>query len=379
MSYSLSADQIQTVIAKIYDAALDKGQWLEMLQVMSKLLGAEQGIMRVITADNSRIISQDSFNKSADWNKQYKEYYHRIDPYIPHFQKRGLNVLGVTEHLFDINTFRKTQFHADFLKPQNILHAIGGCFTIDPQSYIYLAMHRSYQQGGFGDSELESIRLLVPHLKKARLLNQKLQGIEIENKLFRDSLNQINSALLLVNRDAEVIYINARAELVINQTQCLSIKQNRLSIGMPDVKKRLDKLISGAIGARLPKQIGTMQYRDPVMHSISILVSPVNPDQINHEKQYVESALIVLSPSQQSVSYSATLLASLYQLSPSESRLAEQLCYGLALDQIAEKFSVSKNTLRTQLRSIFTKIGVSRQVDLVNLIKSGPAGLINLR
>jgi DNA-binding CsgD family transcriptional regulator len=46
---------------------------------------------------------------------------------------------------------------------------------------------------------------------------------------------------------------------------------------------------------------------------------------------------------------------------------------GLSLYEVADILSISRHTARNQLKSIFEKMGVHRQVDLVRLLQSLPA------
>jgi DNA-binding NarL/FixJ family response regulator len=55
-----------------------------------------------------------------------------------------------------------------------------------------------------------------------------------------------------------------------------------------------------------------------------------------------------------------------YGLTAAETRLASMLMEGLALEQIATRLGVSRNTLRSQLRQIFRKTGTRRQAELVS-------------
>jgi len=61
-------------------------------------------------------------------------------------------------------------------------------------------------------------------------------------------------------------------------------------------------------------------------------------------------------------------LRRLYGLTTAESRLAAALARGDAPKKAAQRFQVSENTIRTQLKSVLAKTGVRRQVDLVLLI-----------
>lgn len=61
-------------------------------------------------------------------------------------------------------------------------------------------------------------------------------------------------------------------------------------------------------------------------------------------------------------------LAALFQFTRAESGVASALVNGLSVEQIAERHQVSRETVRTQLKSIFGKLGVSKQQDVVRLL-----------
>ena len=69
------------------------------------------------------------------------------------------------------------------------------------------------------------------------------------------------------------------------------------------------------------------------------------------------------------------LLAGLFDLTPAEARVARSLASGLTLEQIAKTHSVSINTARNQLASLFQKTGAQRQSQLV-LLFSGASGVV---
>ncbi|RWO21697.1 MAG: hypothetical protein E5Y16_29510 [Mesorhizobium sp.] len=67
---------------------------------------------------------------------------------------------------------------------------------------------------------------------------------------------------------------------------------------------------------------------------------------------------------------SPTLLAGLFDLTPSEARLAAVLSQGRPLKDAASDLKITVKTGRTYLERIFAKIGTSQQSQLVALLKS---------
>ncbi|OOZ39189.1 hypothetical protein BOW53_12445 [Solemya pervernicosa gill symbiont] len=62
------------------------------------------------------------------------------------------------------------------------------------------------------------------------------------------------------------------------------------------------------------------------------------------------------------------MLKSIYELTPSEIRLAESIVDGLTPAEAANRFHVSVNTTRSQLRALFAKTDTQRQAELVRLL-----------
>jgi len=66
------------------------------------------------------------------------------------------------------------------------------------------------------------------------------------------------------------------------------------------------------------------------------------------------------------------LVQSLFDLTPAEARVARGIVTGNTLDEIAAGGSVSRNTVRTQVRGVLEKTGFRRQAEIVAL----PGGIM---
>jgi len=376
---SQSIEKQQALVSHIYDAALDENQWSDVLAKIAKAVNSEQGIMRIMNANFDNVERVYAHNKDPEWNRPYNSYYKNVDPWLKMVGLRH-DFLACTHNVISDNEYKNTEFYADFVSPQDIHFGMGGFLHNSHKSKSYLSFHRSHRWTGFESDTFEFFKIIVPHMKKAVLINERTRTVDFENSLLRDSLDHCSSPLLLVNKEGEVLFMNSQAEELIKRQPGISIKQGYIYAQAVEDNRELRKLIHQASDNSTRDGLlggGGMCFTDANKRvALSIMVTPLNPARLNSDIDCGECALLLLSSSSLKASFSTEMLISLYSFTPAEARLVEQMCRGLTLDQIADQFKLSKNTLRTQLRSSFRKTGVARQVDLVNLVNNGPLGAI---
>src|SRR5208337_3644578 len=79
-------------------------------------------------------------------------------------------------------------------------------------------------------------------------------------------------------------------------------------------------------------------------------------------------ALIVITPVCPGEIPTATLLRGLFDLTAAEARVAREIATGNTIRNIASQTAKSEETIRTQLKAVFAKTGVSRQAELSSLL-----------
>jgi len=84
-------------------------------------------------------------------------------------------------------------------------------------------------------------------------------------------------------------------------------------------------------------------------------------------------AVVFIADPDRPVGIHPEVLARLYDLTPAEAILAEGLANGRDLNNLSGELGVSRNTLRSQLQSVFSKTHTNRQAELVKMILTGPA------
>jgi DNA-binding CsgD family transcriptional regulator len=78
--------------------------------------------------------------------------------------------------------------------------------------------------------------------------------------------------------------------------------------------------------------------------------------------------ILVVTPLGSSQTLPDDLLNGLFDLSPAEIRAANGLLEGKTIDDLAARFGLSRETIRSQMKAVLAKTGTARQSDLVSLL-----------
>lgn len=208
-----------------------------------------------------------------------------------------------------------------------------------------------YRGGGEADFQPDEKRLLcqlLPHLERLLSIQFALQA------------RRGGSAALMLKRDGTVLHHDPRAGSM------RIVGGKLLQLGEHCSPSIADALRMVADGGR-PVAI-LFRERDSY-HLRRALLSPCMPEQAGYFGDAVMPAfaLTLYSPPRLGPEGEAALMR-LYQLTEAEARVAVALVNGATPADIAQRHQVAISTVRTQVRAVFDKCGVSKHVDLVQAL-----------
>ena len=106
-----------------------------------------------------------------------------------------------------------------------------------------------------------------------------------------------------------------------------------------------------AVGDRLP----TVAHVIPVRRSANDFFAQAN-------------ALLLFTPVDRAAVPTTEVLQGLFDLTPAEARVARAIGGAQSIDMLAAAQGVSRETVRSQLKVVLAKTGLSRQSELVSLL-----------
>ena len=265
-----------------------------------------------------------------------------------------------------------TVFHQKVLQPLGIAPGPGFCVVLgrDAERLIGFVLVLSRKPDWVPRTKDRALlELLAPYLIRAVAvglhLNQHRSSIEALIGIF----DALVMGVVLLDAHAEVSFANRSAAEMLGVSAGLS---GTGPSAAAETKRR-----TAALRALLRSESGTadaaLSYPHPVdgrpLHIVSTPLRRTGAGNLPDER--FASAIFLGDPGI-GVAGTEHALADLYDLTPSEERLALRLAAGDTLAEAAARLGIRLSTARGVLRSVFEKTGTHRQPNLVRLLLTLP-------
>lgn len=283
--------------------------------------------------------------------------------------QRAPRMIGLRHPGFvsDLDVFEREELdrqpdQVEFLRPRGYGWGAGTFVDIPNGDVAIYTLERRFATGPFDRASIALLDALRPHLARSALLATRL-GLE-RAKSAVGTLEELGIPAAVLGRDARVLAANDLLEGLDGQIAFAAFGRIRLA-----AKSAQDRLSEGLA------RIAQGEVRQST--SIGLKATPTSPAAVLHLVPICGSAhdifaqslsLLLVSPLARPSSPEAGILSGLFDLTPSEARVAKSIGEGRTVGEIASDHAVGVETVRSQLKSVLAKVGVSRQSDLVGLL-----------
>lgn len=257
----------------------------------------------------------------------------------------------------------------------------------------------------FTSSAHSALELLGSHIERAVRLFDERYGLRLRQTALQSALSKLVLGLIIIGPDNQLIFQNSMAELMLSQHKGLRIKGGRLRAYFRADQERLTGMLARIAGneslsARSANHLALTVRHPQRSAPIAVMLAPLADGLIGGEGHrrcvalYLSCSDGAFDTSTDSVTGEAyeartsvtstkcaamrdrkcattDVLNALYQLSPAEAAIAISLSNGLTVTEISRRHNVTSDTVRTQLKSVFTKMGVNKQQDVIRVLLGG--------
>jgi DNA-binding CsgD family transcriptional regulator len=394
-----SSATVTRLLGRLYDAAAAPELWPEFLQDLRLTANADMAYVLAVDSDHGCDLSiQQGFEDSAV--AKYQQYFVGKDLILSgflHAKAQSGDWIGDSQSVIPSEDLRRSEIFNDFMKPNGVAHQCGATLSgLRSGQEAGICMMRSENAGAFEQETIALLAILAPHVKRAVKLHQTLDMARAEASSLRQSIETVGLPVVSVGGNGEILNITQAAQDFLNARDGLAIQGKRLCPTLQSEAQRFSELIAGAVstgaGSRGCKASRCTSSTAPQARSRllwtpasggAMLVSrrrPKRPLQVvvtpfHSSSAFLSgkpSALIFLSDPDAMPASRSSILRQLYGLTPTESRLADLLTAGHELGAAADQLTMTAQTARFHLKSVFRKTGTCRQTGLVRMVLGLP-------
>ena len=233
---------------------------------------------------------------------------------------------------------------------------------------------RPRAKGPYSTEEIQSLSLLLPHVRQMFTLQVRLGTLETTIASLHDTIDRLGAPVILVGVSGLVVHANSAGQEELKRGSWLIQKDGRLMPRQPGDRTVFSQLLNNTASGAFehPAQTRQMVLRDArgvpaVAQFYRLRGLPPVP---GAPPSPVAVFLAGTGPRPQR-------FPSGFGFTASETRLADLLMAGLSPVETAEQLGVSHNTIKTHLKALFFKTGTHRQSQLVAFLHA--LGTVPLR
>ena len=224
-------------------------------------------------------------------------------------------------------------------------------------------------------AQARMIERLLPHVRNYVHVSRSLAGARALGASFSSLLDQTRIGVIQLDWHGRLLAANDSARDLLRQGNGLTDQGGFLGGHWPEDDARLARLVAAALPAGdAQAEGGSMPVRRRFAgRGLVLNVRPMTFRQMDLGVPEV-GALVLVEDLDRPVGLDAERVGSVLGLTATEGQVAVLLAEGRSVPEIARLLGRAPTSVRTHVKSMHRKLGVSRRQDLVRLVLSVPEG-----
>lgn len=262
-------------------------------------------------------------------------------------------------HLHSARELRELPLYRDFLNPRG---AAAGAASVIQGSMddVLVVAFEAFPSHKHSRRAVVPLNRLRPHLARALSLGSQIEMARLHSIL--EAFEACATAVALLDEHGGVVGAN---ELFQARTEGLA-RPDRAGLAFQDVRAR--QRFQEFLQTHGRQGLGTsLALRDKTKFGAAVLhIVPARRDDANVFGRVAYYA-VMAKPDNELLPCS-DIIAALFDLTPAEARVARAVAKGQSPGAVAGELKISAETVRSHLKRVFSKTGVSRQSELAALL-----------
>ena len=370
-------DTFERVLASMQDASLDDSLWPTTSALIDEACGATGNGLFVCQDSGERvgIVHAAIFFRGQpceDLQREYVEIYHQVDERVPRLRELPESHLAHVSSLFTEKELKTSPVYNESLRKMGAQNGLNVRLDGPAGCHIFWGTADPFEPGYWGPDQIAMIKRLLPHIRHFVWVRRALATAGAVAASLTELLDNSRIGVIHLDHYGRLAEVNDRGLDILRQRGGLSENKGYLSAWEPADNENFQRLLEGALplsAGNFPTGGATAVRRLPPQPALLVHVLPVSTFGRGRSLGGLGAMVVVVDPISQPC-VSPGLIAKTFGLTPAESRVAAMLAEGKTVGEIALATGRQRSAIYWLLRQIYSKLGISRQVDLVRMVLS---------
>ena len=364
----------ERILASLHEAALDPDRWPGASLLIDESLGTHGNSL--VCADGESVGDIRFYSawiclrgeRHPELERLYFGTYYPLDEQIPRVLSSPFNRLF---HITELYTERELKTSEAYNAHRTHAHA-GNAIEVrlrgSNRLRILWQVSDPVDGDGWSSVQLDRIRGLLPHIRHVVRVQQTLAGAGVLGKTLTELIEVSGLGIMQLDGRGRIVAVNDQARDLLRTGDAVLDRDRLLFARLQRDNDDLQRLLNRALpplGVRGAG--GSSIVRRDTLPPLVLHVHPVEWQKTDFPFSPVAALVLVVDPVSEAALDPAVVAAAL-DLTGMESRVAILLAQGMSVREIATTTGRKENTIRSHVKHIFAKHGLSRQAELVRLV-----------
>jgi DNA-binding CsgD family transcriptional regulator/PAS domain-containing protein len=306
---------------------------------------------------------------------QYNSYWCTKDIRIAAGSNLPVGEAMFTDNVLPRRAWVNSEVFNDFLVPTDVPWILAFWLHKARDKIVAVSIQGSRHRGPYCEQDGARIKPLLPHLRRALEIKDRLEVAQIRCDTLTTSLDTLSFGVLILDVDGHIIETSAAAaELMRDDHGIRRNSDGTVWLREPAGLELKQWIFKGSPTATHNKD-GLLHVPRPHAQPLSVMVTRLPEMSASWFRGGPPRWKLLLFDPDRRLLASTALIASDLGVSAREAEIAALVVAGYEVKTIALRLNISIHTVRTHLKAVFSSTGLRSQADLVRRITSGPASM----
>ncbi|MGV8840183.1 MAG: helix-turn-helix transcriptional regulator [Bauldia sp.] len=355
------------LLVQLFDVAATS-DWSNWLASARRFFGAAAAILAPISTSASAWQGGITDGVATERLDAYRNHFHRVDNWTNRVKAVPAGAPQSMQMLVPDDELLRSEIYNDYMKPVGRRYALGMTLDVGPSRFLF-ALGRSKDEGDFTGDHFAAMERMGVFMRRALATQRLLQASEVSALASQAVMNQSRRGVMLLDASLRVVFQNRVASEMLALGDIIGLRTNQLvAINRNDERRFRDALET--VATRVGEQRILPLHGVRTDSKVTVSVVGISPSQAPMIDLGVvrPAILMIVNDNANLPEVKPEHLESAFGFTVQEARTASLLLAGLELTEVAERLSISKETVRYHLKSLFAKTGTHSQRELVHYI-----------